>query len=105
MRLLTLCLIVFSLPALAQDGGWRLLSREDGCLGLDLLTKRERLSRTPGSPGEFAQMLRDRGEQPSLGLPKGFGPEMATKVIQVSTATGGVIFVTGDLCRQLGRER
>lgn len=98
-RLLLLAL----LGTLAQgaEAAWYLLAREDGCVDLQQLVRRERLARTPASPEDYAQMLRARGESPSLGLPPGFPAELAGKVVQVSYADKGLIFVSDEICRNL----
>ncbi|GEM_PF-4656552 len=102
-----LTLLMFLLapfPVHAGESGWFLLSRDDGCVDLRLLVKREKLPRTPASPEEYAQMLRDRGESVTLGLPDGVPPELAPKVVQVKTGESKApVFVTGDICRSLDK--
>lgn len=98
-RLLLLALLGTLAPA--ADAAWYLLAREDGCVDLQQLVRRERLARTPSSPEDFAQMLRARGESPSLGLPPGFPAEFAGRVVQVSYAGKGPIFVSDEVCRNL----
>lgn len=89
-------------PAVAAEPVWRLLSREDGCLGLELLTKREKLPRTPSSPEEFAAMMRERGYSVTVAPPQGFPPELSGKALQVTVRDNlAPVFVTDDLCHQL----
>lgn len=98
-RLLLLALLGTLAPA--AEAAWSLLAREDGCVDLQQLVRRERLARTPSSPEDFAQMLRARGESPSLGLPPGFPAELAGRVVQVSYAGKGPIFVSDEVCRNI----
>lgn len=100
MHRLFLFALLGALSASAQ-AAWSLLAREDGCVDLQQLVRRERLARTPSSPEDFAQMLRTRGESPSLGLPPGFPAEFAGRVVQVSYAGKGLIFVSDEVCRNL----
>lgn len=98
-RLLLLALL--GLLAQAAEAAWSLLARDDGCVDLRQLVRRERLARTPASPEDYAQLLRTRGESPSLGLPPGFPAELAGRVVQVQTAGKSLIFVSDEVCRNL----
>ncbi len=103
-HLTLLMLLLTPLLAHAGESAWFLLSREDGCVDLRLLVKREKLPRMPASPEEYAQMLRDRGESVTLGLPEGFPPELASRVVQVKAGESKApVFVTGDICRSLDK--
>ena len=77
--------LLAALPASAQESTWYLLSREDGCLELQILVKAEKLSRAPVSPDDFARMMRERGEQvvvePLADMPEDFtGKAVQVKV-------------------------
>jgi hypothetical protein len=90
-------------PAYAQDG-WMLLSRESGCIGLDLLTKMERLAKPPASPEEFAAMMRSRGHTVTIGIPEGFPPALAGKAVMVKYAENRApIFLQAELCRMTSK--
>lgn len=85
--------------------GWFLLSREDGCVGLDLLARGERLARVPRGPENFAAMMRERGHRVSIGLPDGFPMDLAGRAVMVRYAENRApVFVREDLCRGM-RER
>lgn len=98
-------LFLFALLAALSGGAqaaWSLLAREDGCTDLQLLVRMERLARAPSSPEDFAQMLRARGEQVSIGLPAGFPAELAGQVVQVGYGPDRkLIFVRDEACRNL----
>jgi len=66
-RLIFLLLLVVAHPVSAQQPAWYLLSRDDGCVDLKILVKAERLSRLPVSPNDFAVMMRERGEEVTVG--------------------------------------
>lgn len=103
-HLILLMLLFAPLTVHAGESGWFLISRDDGCVDPGLLVKREKLPRTPASPEEYAQMLRDRGERVTLGLPEGFPPELASKVVQVKSGESKApIFVSGEICRSIDR--
>ena len=97
--------VLASLPGSAQQGTWYLLSRENGCVSLEILVEMERLPRAPTSPDDYARMQLERGKKVSLELPDGFPPEFRGKVVQVKTAgdEGGPVFVTDEVCRKIGR--
>lgn len=89
--------------ALAQDA-WMLLSRESGCVSLQLLVKMERLPHAPSSPEEFAAMMRARNHPVTVGLPDGFPREMAGKAVMVKYAENRMpIFVRAELCDRPGQ--
>ncbi len=84
---------------------WFLLSREDGCVGLDLLARGERLARVPRGPQDFAAMMRERGHRVSVGLPDGFPMDLDGRAVMVRYAENRApVFVREDLCRGV-RER
>jgi hypothetical protein len=86
----------------APPATWFVLSREDGCLPLDILQRGDRLPRVPTSPADYEAMLRARGEQPTLALPPGFPPDLAGKVVMVQTRPDRApILVRADVCRQM----
>ena len=76
-----------------------LLSRESGCINLQMLVKMERLPQAPSSPEEFATMMRARGHQVTVRLPDGFPPEMAGKAVMVKYAENRMpVFLRTELC-------
>lgn len=104
LRLISLLALNLSPEILAAEAGapapWMLMSREGGCAGLERLARREGLSQVPTSPEEFAALLRPRYPDVSMGLPDGFPPEMAGRVVMVKWAENRApIFVRADLCR------
>lgn len=99
-----LLLGLFVSPVFAGEPEWFLMSREDGCIGLELLVKREQLPKTPATPEEFAVMMRARGYQVTLGLPEGFPPELSGKVVQVKVRENmAPVFVREEICRQIDK--
>ena len=83
---------------------WFLMSREDGCVGLEILAKRERLPQPPSTPEEFAAMMRGRGYSVTTGLPDGFPPELSGKVVMVRVRENmATVFVREELCRNAER--
>ena len=81
---------------------WMLLSRESGCVDLQILVRAERLARAPTSPDDFAAMMRARNHQVSVGLPDGFPREMAGKAVMVKYGESRApIFVRTELCKQM----
>ena len=60
-----------------------LLSREDGCVGLELLGRMERLDRAPRDPEDFAALLRARGRHVRVGLPDGFPTDFTGRAVMV----------------------
>ncbi len=71
-----LSLRLMALPAFAQQSTWYIIAREDGCHDLQVLVRAFRLSRPPASPEDFAQIMRERGEHVSMGLPIDSPPEL-----------------------------
>ncbi len=91
-------------PVWGGETKWFLLSREDGCVGLGLLAKREKLPRVPATPEEFAQMMRERGYHVTLSLPEGFPAESSGKVVMVKVRENmSPVFVQEDICRQMNK--
>ncbi len=81
-----------------------LLSRESGCVSLQLLVKMERLPRAPTSPEDFAAMMRARDRQVTVGLPDGFPPEMTGKAVMVKYAENRApVFVRAELCERTNK--
>jgi hypothetical protein len=79
---------------------WFLLTREDGCIGLELLARHERLARVPRDPQDFAAMMRERGHRVSVGLPDGFPMDLAGRAVMVRYREDRApVFVREDLCR------
>jgi hypothetical protein len=101
-RLFSLFLLFVALPASAQQPTWYLLAREIGCVDLQLLVRMEKLSRAPVSPEDFAQMLRERGEEVILGPLADAPAEFIGKVVQVKYGSGKApIFVKEEICRTI----
>lgn len=97
-----LLLLLAALPAFAQPSTWYLLARDDGCVALQLLVKREKLPRVPSSPEDFALLMRERGERVVVGPPAGFPPELAGKVVQVKVGDRmAPLFVKEEICRNI----
>jgi hypothetical protein len=106
LRLLFLLLLLVALPASAQQPTWYLLSREDGCIDLQILVKAEKLSRVPVSPEDFAMMMRERGNEVAVGPLADSPPDLIGKVVQVTIGTGKApVFVTEEICRNIGQGR
>lgn len=99
-------LLLVALLAPAQAPVWCLLVRDDGCVDVALLARRERLPRPPASPEDYARLLAERGEAATVGSPPGFPPELAGKVVQVKVSDRKApIFVRAEVCRNLERGR
>ena len=91
--------IIAAPAALAQE--WMLLSRESGCVSLQLLVKMERLQQAPSSPDEFAAMMRARGYIVSVRLPDGFPLDMAGKAVMVRYADNRApVFLRAEQCNK-----
>lgn len=89
-------------PAYGGEPKWFLLSREDGCVGLEPLARREKLPNIPATPEEFAEMMRGRGYDVTLGLPEGFPAELSGKVVMVKVRENmSPVFVLEEICRQI----
>jgi hypothetical protein len=83
---------------------WMLLSRESGCVSVQILVKAERLPHAPTSPEDFAAMMRARNHQVTVGLPDGFPREMAGKAVMVKYAENRApVFIRTELCAQMER--
>ncbi|MBM3731974.1 MAG: hypothetical protein FJW24_00675 [Acidimicrobiia bacterium] len=81
---------------------WLLLSREDGCVGLELLARMERLARAPRDPEDFAALMRARGHHVRVGLPDGFPIDFTGRAVMVRYGNDRApVFVRADLCRNL----
>jgi hypothetical protein len=96
-------LIAALMPAAAAHAqeAWMLLSRESGCVSLQMLVRMERLPQAPSSPEEFAAMMRARGHQVAVTLPDGFPKEMAGKAVMVKYAENRApVFLREELCRR-----
>jgi hypothetical protein len=78
-----LCVLCFAaivqMPHAHAQETWMLLSRESGCVSVQMLVKAERLPHAPSSPEEFAAMMRARNHQVIVGLLDGFPREMTGK--------------------------
>lgn len=103
-----LCLILLlgfmALPANGGEPEWSLMSREDGCVRVELLAKRENLPSVPATPEEFAGMMRERGYDVVLSLPEGFPAELAGKAVMVRVRENmAPVFVRHELCRNIDK--
>ncbi len=106
VRLFFCILFFMPLPASARHPGWHMLGREVGCTDLQMLVRMEKLSRVPVSPEDFAQMMRERGEQVEVGPLEDSPAELIGKVIQVKLGNGKApIFVTEEVCRTVERRQ
>ena len=91
-------------PVYCLEPKWFLLSRENGCVGLELLAKREKLPKIPATPEEFAEMMRERGYHVTLSLPDGFPMELAGKVVLVKVRENmAPVFVREEFCRTISK--
>jgi hypothetical protein len=99
-----LIVLVAPPPGFGQQATWFLLSHEDGCVDLKVLVEAEKLPRTPTSPEDYAQMMRERGKDVSLVLPKDLPSDFRGKVVQVRTSSddAGPVFIRGEVCDKLG---
>ncbi|MGZ5030644.1 MAG: hypothetical protein ACXWAT_10035 [Methylobacter sp.] len=71
---------------------------------MQVLAKVEKLSRTPVSPDDFVQMMRERGEVVTTGRPSGFPAELTGQVVQVNVGSSKApIFVKDEVCRNIGK--
>ena len=103
-RLCSLLPALLAVPALAQQPSWYVLAHADGCIDLRVLVKAENLSRTPVSPEDFAQMMRQRGELVVVGAPANLPSELAGKVVQVRVGSWKApVFVKEEVCRNIGK--
>lgn len=99
-------LLLAVVAPVAQGQQWQVLSREDGCLPIAVLFRRDKPAdgRTPRTPQEYAELMRSRGNQPRLAPVDGLPPEMREKVIQVRVREGlEPVFVREEICRNLGK--
>lgn len=98
--------LLSALPAYAEDRKWYLLSREEGCVDLDMLVSKEKLPRTPASPEDFAQMMRESGHQVSVGPLPDTPAEFVGKVVEVKMDNGRApVFVREEVCRMVERNQ
>lgn len=99
---MTLGAIALSAP-IAQAQEWMLLSRESGCVSLQVLVKMEKLPQTPASPDDFAAMMRARHPSVTMALPDGFPREMNGRAVMVKYAGNRApVFLRADLCPRDG---
>lgn len=100
MRRYILPILLVSTAACAAEPEWYLFARDDGCTDMRIIVRMEKLSRVPVSPEDFAQMMRERGESVVVGLPPGFPPDLAGKVVQVQYGKRrSLTFVRDNFCR------
>jgi hypothetical protein len=102
LRLFLLLALLLALPASAQQPTWYLLARDDGCVDLQILVRAEKLSRVPVSPEDFAQMMRERGEQVVVASLPDATPDLIGKVVQVKVGNWKtLVFVKEEICRKI----
>lgn len=100
MLLRILPFLLVSSIVYAEDPTWYLFARDDGCTDMRIVVRMESLSRTPTSPEDFAQMMRDRGENVVVGPSPAFPPHLAGKVVQVQYGPKRALtFVSAEACR------
>lgn len=92
--------LLLSSTAYATQAAWYLFARDDGCAEMQVVVRKLNLPRTPASPEDFAQMMRDRGDSVVVGLPAGVSPDFAGKLVQVRFGDGkALLFVKDEVCR------
>jgi len=72
-------------------------------MDLKILTEAEKLPRVPTSPEDYAQMMRERGKEVALELPKDVSSDFNGKIVQVRVGNdeGGPVFVKDEVCRKI----
>ena len=102
--LLVGALLVLGAPAGADEAPWYLMDRHEGCVDLNVLVQRERLSRVPTSPEDFARMMRSRGYTVAVGSVPNTPPHLVGKLVLVDVRDDlKPVFVQKELCRQIDR--
>lgn len=102
LRSLLTLLLLGTATAAAQAAGWYLFARDDGCIDVDAVARREKLPRSPASPEDFANLMRERGETVVVGAPAGVSPELAGKLVQVQYGRGkALLFMKDEVCRNV----
>lgn len=88
------------MPVAAQGPIWYSLIREAGCVDTQMLVRAMRLPRPPVSLEDFAQMMRELGEQVEIGPLEDSPPELIGKVVQVKVGNGKApVFAVEEICR------
>ena len=86
----------------AATPSWSVMSREEGCMPLAVIVRGDRLAREPLSPEDYAEMMRARGHQPTVGPPPALAPDLVGKVVMVKVRDDrALVFVRNDVCAQL----
>ena len=86
----------------AATPSWSVMAREDGCTPLSVIVRGDRLAREPVSPEDYADMMRARGHQPTVGPPPALAPDLVGKVVMVKVRDDrALVFVRNDVCAQL----
>lgn len=69
---------------------------------MTILVEAEKLPRVPTSPEDYARMMRERGKDVSLELPKDVPAEFRGKIVQarVGNEEGGPVFARDEVCRK-----
>ncbi|MDD5052859.1 MAG: hypothetical protein PHO27_09050 [Sulfuricurvum sp.] len=78
---------------------WYILARDDGCIDIQIIVRELKLSRTPISPEDFVQMMKERGENVTVDLPIGISPNLEGKLVQVRFGKAkSLLFVKDEIC-------
>lgn len=100
MLLRVLPLLLLSSIVYAAEPAWYLFARDDGCTDLQIAARKLKLPRTPTSPEDFAQMMRDRGEDVVVGPSPWFPATLPGKIVQVQFGPGrSWTFLSAETCR------
>ena len=84
----------------AEAGTWFVLTRSYGCTDVKHLAATEKLPRVPASPTEYADMMRARGHNVTVGLPTGASPNLADKAVMVTVNKERRVFLQEELCQR-----
>lgn len=102
MFLRALAFLLLSSIAYAEEPAWFLFARHDGCTDLEIAARKLKLPRTPTSPEDFAQMMRDRGKDVVVGPSPWFPPNLPGRIVQVQFGPESIVaFLSAETCRAL----
>lgn len=106
MFLRILAILLLSSGACAAEPAWYLFARDDGCTDLQIAARKLKLPRTPTSPEDFAEMMRDRGKNVVVGPSPWFPPTLPGRVVQVQIGPEeSLAFLSAETCRALADGR
>ena len=100
MRIVGFVTALTMVAGLAEAGTWFVLTRSYGCTDVKHLAATEKLPRVPASPTEYADMMRARGHNVTLGLPTGASPALAEKAVMVTVNKDRRVFLQEELCEK-----